>query len=260
MSRLLKDLASDCAAKVCAWLIWRLHNRNTPRWTRDEIRALRFGFSQCGEDQVLLGLFSDLGIERGTYVDVGAYDPVNISNTLLLHKQGWHGVNIDLNAVAIERFKQVRPDDTNLHAAISDHSQVVSVHQYRAAVLNRIASADEKDTKALGLFDPIATISMQTSTLRDLLARHPPPGDKIDYLNVDCEGHDLHVLQSMDWARWRPAVITVEALDAQSQEALERYLSNQGYELTNKMHLTLFFCPRAGAAPATREVGADAKS
>lgn len=205
---------------------------------------MRLGFSQCGEDHVLLALFAEIGVERGTYVDVGAHDPINISNTLLLHKRGWSGVNIDLNAAAIERFNRLRPTDINIHAAVSDTNHEVSVHTYSAPVLNRVASIHDIDNKAAGCFEPIATITMQARTLAELLVQHPPPSNRIDYLNVDCEGHDLEVLRSMDWERWRPAIVTVEALSRTACAALESFLDTKGYELTDKMHLTLFFCRR----------------
>ena len=59
---------------------------------------------------------------NGFYVDVGAYDPFNVSNTLLLYRQGWHGINIEPDPAALARLQRFRPRDTNLGLAISDVS------------------------------------------------------------------------------------------------------------------------------------------
>jgi hypothetical protein len=48
----------------------------------------------------------------GVYVDVGAFDPVQFSNTLLLRQHGWRGVNVDPNAAQIEKFRRFRPADS----------------------------------------------------------------------------------------------------------------------------------------------------
>ena len=177
-----------------------------------------------------------LGVERGTYVDVGAYDPIHVSNTLLLHKRGWRGINVDLNPAAIARFEDLRPGDINVHAALSDVAETVTVQLFECALVNRIVPAGASAAKTSA-----TTRTMQTLTLRELLTRHPPPGDRVDYLNVDCEGHDLSVLRGMDWGRWRPHVITVEALDKEAREAIEVYLGARGYRLGATFQFTLCF-------------------
>ena len=41
---------------------------------------------------------------NGFYVDVGAYHPLELNNTYLLHKKGWNGINIDINPLSIDYF------------------------------------------------------------------------------------------------------------------------------------------------------------
>ena len=48
-------------------------------------------YSQFGEDVVLLKIFKNKQV--GFYVDVGAHHPKRYSNTYLLHKKGWQGIN-----------------------------------------------------------------------------------------------------------------------------------------------------------------------
>ena len=56
---------------------------------------------------------------KGFYVDVGSYHPLELSNTCLLYKKGWDGINIDVNSLSIDYFNFLRPDDVNLNIAIS---------------------------------------------------------------------------------------------------------------------------------------------
>ena len=74
-------------------------------------------YSQFGEDMVINEFFVDF---IGRYVDVGCYHPIKYSNTALLHKKGWSGVNIDLNSISIELFNSCRKNDKNIVACLSD--------------------------------------------------------------------------------------------------------------------------------------------
>jgi hypothetical protein len=46
--------------------------------------------------------------------------------------------------------------------------------------------------------------------LSEALERYLPDGQRIDFMNVDVEGHDLVALQSNDWRRSRPKFVVVE--------------------------------------------------
>ena len=59
-------------------------------------------YSQCGEDLFIEDFFKHKN--DGTYLDIGAFNPVKYSNTLLLYQKGWRGTNIDLNQTSIDLF------------------------------------------------------------------------------------------------------------------------------------------------------------
>lgn len=214
--------------KISAWLvstgIYLLHNRSTPKFSREEIRYLRLSFSQFGEDIGLGKWFDDFfKIQNGVYVDVGAFHPIFYSNTLLLHKKGWRGVNIDMNADKIALFKALRPGDVNVHAAANNVSG-------KARALHS-GLVEEM------VLDPKGDIPVRR--LDEILAQ--TPFRKIDYLNIDCEGHDYDALQSIDLDLYQPKVITIEALGAEAASRLGDYLASQGYKFEEKFHYTLLF-------------------
>lgn len=61
--------------------------------------------------------------------------------------------------------------------------------------------------------------------------------DRIDYLKVDTEGHDLFVLRSLDWEQLSPAAVQVEFEDAKTVplgydfHALAQYLVDRGFDV-----------------------------
>jgi len=52
------------------------------------------GYSQAGQDIFILSLFDK--DYNGTFVDIGCNMPNTINNTLLLEKNGWTGISIDI--------------------------------------------------------------------------------------------------------------------------------------------------------------------
>ena len=84
--------------RVAAFVANTVSNRLIQEWqplNRDEWRFVRPHFSQYGEDLLVDVMLSH--VERGCYVDVGAFHPIHFSNTHLLYRRGWRGVNIDLD-------------------------------------------------------------------------------------------------------------------------------------------------------------------
>ena len=107
----MKRIIAQTLTPICSALIYLLHNRATFSFNRLELQFVQFSFSQFGEDLAVCRLADELGLNRGVYLDAGAYPPIFGSNTLLLHKKGWRGINADLAPERIAEFRRHRPDD-----------------------------------------------------------------------------------------------------------------------------------------------------
>lgn len=183
---------------------------------------LRIFFSQFGEDVVLGAL---IGKQRqGVYVDVGCFHPKKFSNTYFLYRRGWRGINIDMEAHKIALFDIVRRGDSNVTAAVSD---LLSPLYIRA----RHTYALEAELSHSG--EPHAQITPRTLTA--IIDETPFRGCAIDVLSVDAEGHDLHVLRSLDFNRYRPRFVVAEVLAKRIDDVLasevHAWLDQHGYEL-----------------------------
>ena len=78
----------------------------------------RSRYSQWGEDLSIDEFFR--GKKNGVYFDVGCFHPLMYSNTCLLFKNGWNGINIDINPTSIDLFNIIRPNDLNLCTTINE--------------------------------------------------------------------------------------------------------------------------------------------
>ena len=60
-------------------------------------RHFKISYSQSGEDLVLSKYLKYKKIEKGKYLDIGAFHPRWASNTHILHKKGFSGFCVDLD-------------------------------------------------------------------------------------------------------------------------------------------------------------------
>jgi FkbM family methyltransferase len=205
-------------------------------------RSRRSYWSQYGEDIVLDRV---LNLKRpGFFVDVGCYHPTKYNNTYKLYRRGWRGINIDLDAVKIAAFNLRRPGDLNILACASDKEGTVPVCSTGFyTVTETIDPATINKHRERG--QVMTFRKMQTRTLTDILDGTKFHGRKIDVLSVDVEGHELNVLRSLDFDRYRPKVIIVE-LHARSLEELTAselydFLRARDYSLFNWTGPSLLF-------------------
>lgn len=240
---MLKKIALQIAVQLTCALLRRLRNGELVSLTREEFRFVHWSFSQFGEDLAVLRWCNRVTSIEKIYVDVGAYHPIQFSNTLFLHKIGWRGVNIDLDASRIEPFRVFRPQDFNVVAAVSSKATPGTVLIYPRGATDRLASpTDISDASVIGE-SPLCSRSVQTKTLTEILAEVPWSFRGVGYLNVDCEGHDLEVIKGLDFKKWRPTIITIEAFDSSRVETAHHLLS-LGYDLKETIFNTLLFVDR----------------
>ena len=191
-------------------------------------------FSQNGEDIILQSFFD----EPGFYVDIGAHDPIIKSNTYLLYQKGWSGINIDPNELTINRFNLIRPNDQNIRALISNELTCFDYLYYNEPAVNCIAP--ERRSIIDKKYKLLKTEKINSTKLSEVLNSAHIPSSGIDVFDVDCEGHDLSVLQSNDWDKFRPKVVLAEE-NKEKENSISSFLSDLNYTLLIKLKNTLVF-------------------
>jgi len=167
---------------------------------------VRKTYSQWGEDKEIIKFFKH---KLGNYLDIGCYHPVMYSNTCLLHKNGWKGLNIDLNQTSIDLFNIARPKDINLCRAIGSSKKKVEVFfdSYFSPV-NTIDAQFYRDQKKTFFKNQFKKIVISES-LKKILSRYKR-FKKFDFINIDAEGMDYKVLKQIDLAKLKTLLIAIE--------------------------------------------------
>lgn len=184
-------------------------------------------YSQHNED-----LLIDLLIgrkEKGFYVDVGANDPSFNSNTKKFYLRGWTGINIEPHQKAYEKFTQYRPNDINLNVAVSINEGELTFYQLSDDSTLSTLDLPTANRMAEMLNLTISEVKVKTQSLENILDKHVN-NIVIDLMSVDAEGHDLMVLKSNNWNKYRPELLIVESNN--EFEAIRKYL-----DVNNYMHI-----------------------
>jgi hypothetical protein len=240
----MKRLIAQTLTPICSALIYLLHNRATFSFNRLELQSVQFSFSQFGEDLAIRQFAERFGLTKGVYVDAGAFHPIFGSNTLLLHKQGWRGINIDFVPERIAAFNQYRPNDHNVVACVSDTIVPVKIAHYEIPSTDRIVLPGDTEKLSAAGYNPIRFSHASTTTLTEVIQGSPFRFEDIHYLDVDCEGHDLAVLRGLDFENCRPQILSVEAVTDPEREAIVEFLTPHGYRLEVNIPPTSIFVHR----------------
>tara|TARA_Y100000022_G_scaffold177227_1_gene166989 strand:- start:273 stop:989 length:717 start_codon:yes stop_codon:yes gene_type:complete len=192
-------------------------------------------FSQEGEDLFLIDFFKNQN--EGFYVDVGAFHPFRISNTYLLYKKGFRGINIDISATSIDLFNFARPDDINLNLGASNKTEnKVFFSKKNLSFHNTFSKSLAESDIQKEPFKKEYTI--ECKPLTKIINETKFSNKKIDFLNIDAEGHDYEVLIGLDLKKYSPKIICIEIsplVDEKNKDykntEIFKFLSKNNYEL-----------------------------
>jgi FkbM family methyltransferase len=195
-------------------------------------------YSQHGEDLFIVNLFNLIGIEKPTYLDIGAHHPFHISNTALLYERGSRGVNVEANPNLIEDFYLHRPEDMDVCAGV-----IPVLTQSTAKFL----MYDEKSGRNTFSYKEVKEygkeikqqIDVEVFTINEIVHDYCA-GVFPHFLSIDIEGFDFQVLESADFRTSSPIVICVETRMGQSVSA-RSFMRERGYVSVARMGENLIF-------------------
>lgn len=201
-------------------------------------------WSQEGEDIILRRIFENK--KTGFYVDIGAFHPYRFSNTYYFYLRGWRGINIDANPQSIELFNKFRKRDINLNLAIGLNKAKMKYYMFNEPALNTFDESLAKERDNTLNYKIISIEEIEVLPLSDVLDEFLPKNQEIDFMDIDVEGLDFEVLKSNNWNKYRPEILLVEILPAQTiEEVLDseiyKYLKHIGYHLFAKCFNTCIF-------------------
>jgi hypothetical protein len=152
-------------------------------------------------------------IERGSYLDTAAGDPLHSNVTQAFYARGWHGVNLETAPLLLRRLRIARPADINLALA--------------AAAAPGQRAWYQVDHPGASTFD--AALAQQQRDAGHQVVQHLVALETLDAIctqHLDGELHllrlaDSNPLAGLDLQRWRPWIIVLRTDGVTPLDALQ---------------------------------------
>lgn len=212
-------------------------------------------YSQHGEDLMLLNVFHILGIQKPSYLDVGAHHPSIISNTKLLYDRGSRGYHVDANPLLEEPFVLERPDEPFYALGVGPIAGRQTFHFYSDTSGRNTFSQYEVDSLQ-GVLRVQRTAEIEVVTLDHLVRNILKLDHYPDLLSLDIEGLDAEVLATTDFKWSAPKVILVETRPENVAE-LRRVMVEKGFMAYCIMGENIFFIEVDSFLKITRAMGVE---
>ena len=160
-------------------------------------------FSRFKEEEKTINKYleKDPDNYQGTYIDVGANQPMKNSNTFYYYVRGWRGLLIEPNPGWRAGIEKIRPKDILLPIAIMDYDGEVEMRYDR--ILNGALDKIHKG-KARDMIYSVECITINT------LVNRFPQFSKPDFISIDVEGSENKVLSKCDFLKFKPKIICIE--------------------------------------------------
>lgn len=170
-------------------------------------------YSQAGQDAWVLKTLNFK--TNGFFIDIGAYDGIEISNTYALEKLGWKGICIEAGEKNFELLLNNRLC-TCINTVISNYNGICYFNEN-----DKYGSIVKEGKKRF------------CHTIEFILDLQKAPNE-IDYLSIDIEGGELNLLKTFPFDKYIVDMITVEHnaynRGTADKELIYDLLTKHGYE------------------------------
>lgn len=179
-------------------------------------------------------LDSYLDFEDGYFIEAGANDGINQSNTYHLEAaRSWKGLLIEPNPRLSKQCRWNRPRSHVVNAAlVSDSYAKSTIELYDAdlmSITSEALSQSEREHLEQGVeiqhLDKVEMIEVPAKTLTSILDQVQCP-EAIDFFSLDVEGYELEVLSGLDLNRYKPRLFLIET---QKVDLVTKQLAGFGY-------------------------------
>lgn len=158
-------------------------------------------YGQQGEDlDVFVDFFREKKLERGVFVEIGAGNGIEFSNTHFFEKcLQWTGVLVEPNPSFEPLLRSVRENSYIASCVAGKEAGEASfaIHPDLWAQSHRTDVNSAELQERLGKNSEMEIVTVPTRPLGDILAEANV--SYVDFMSIDVEGSELEVLEGMDW-------------------------------------------------------------
>lgn len=181
----------------------------------------KVSYSQSGEDLLVDYIFDTLQVKSRRYLDIGTNDPVHLNNTYLFYSKGFSGVCVEPDPDLCKKIRDKRPRDKIVQVGVGNSKKKLPFILMEPHTLNTFSG---KEAEMYQKFYPWASVrevvKIKLVPVNSILKKYFKDG--IDFLSIDTEGLDQEIIESIDFMKYRPLVVSVETAVYKNKNTLKK--------------------------------------
>lgn len=164
--------------------------------------------SQLGQELEVIKFYNNK--ERGFFIEIGASDGLELSNTYLLEtKYKWKGICCEPIPKKFEKLVKNRPNSICYKEAVYNQSGLILAFDISNSYDLLSGISDHIDKYKLTVDKDKTTFHVETISLLDVLEKSNAPSF-IEYMSLDTEGSEFEILKNFDFEKYTFGLIDVE--------------------------------------------------
>ena len=199
-------------------------------------------YSQNGQDQLIYSLFFPTFTEPGVFIEIGADDGIENSNTFFFEETlNWQGICIEPRAEAYARLIQNRNclcENVAIGAKEGLHP-FLSISGYGKGLSGLIDYYDDRHRIRISneMDSPVAQqsrveqIEVPVERLDNILSKHSIT--HIDFCSIDTEGSERSILESIDFSKYHFNLFLIE--NNYHEAKTRRFLDQRGFHFYGRI-------------------------
>lgn len=166
--------------------------------------------------------------KRGYFVEFGAKDGIDYSNTLLLErKYHWKGIVAEPAKIYHPKLKRNRHNinicTDCVYSVTGSKIDFYEANEPEFSTVHKFENSDSHIRIKKNIYE------VKTISLEDLLKKYNAP-KIIDYLSIDTEGSEFEILNNFNFKTYQFKIITVEHNFTSSRNKIYDLLIKNGYK------------------------------
>lgn len=193
-------------------------------------------FSQLGQDIAVLKYYNNK--TDGFFIEIGASDGIEISNTYLLEKDyNWKGICVEPIPYRFEALVTNRPNSHCTNQAVYGVSNLDLIFDICVGGDGLSGISKHIDCYKQKVDASKEQIIVKTISFNDLLEKYNAPSF-IEYLSLDTEGSEFEILKSFDFNKYTIGLIDIEHNFVEPRRTqIRNLLTSNGYEFIRENHV-----------------------
>ncbi len=183
-------------------------------------------YSQNNEEEIILNFFKD---KKGIFLDLGAYDGINLSNTRALAEKGWKGICVEPNPNIFLKLKENYKNNLDVFCfefAIGEFDGKTKFHNN-----DTYYSTIKESELERWVNEPFKFNLEEVNILTFSSFLNISPLKIFNFINIDCEGVDYEILKQINLDEISCELICVETNSKETEKYIKYINQYKNFEV-----------------------------